>query len=140
MTMDATSQAFQLSGYKRAIDAFDFDPVTGTIANRRTVVTIPKRDGAPDGLTLDAEGHIWVALWGGGAVHRYTPDGTRVAEIRLPTKYVTSCAFGGPDLRDVYITTQGLDVPAADRAAQHAGGLFVARPGPRGRPPNRFTG
>ena len=123
-----------------AIDAFDFNPAAGTIVNRRTVVTIPKRDGAPDGLTLDAEGHIWVALWGGGAVHRYAPDGTRIAEIRLPAKYVTSCAFGGPDLRDLYITTQGLDVPAVDRAAQHAGGLFVARPGPRGRPANRFTG
>jgi sugar lactone lactonase YvrE len=131
---------FYIDSPTYSVDAFDFDPAAGTILNRRPFATVPKSDGAPDGLTIDAEGHVWVAFWGGGAVRRYAPDGTCVAEIRLPPKYVTSCTFGGADRRDLYITTQGLDVPAADRAVQQAGALFVARPGPRGRPANRFKG
>ena len=124
-----------------SIDVFDFDLPTGAIANRRSLVRIPPDEGAPDGMTLDAEGCLWVALWGGGAVHRYAPDGSRDAVIRLPTAYPTSCAFGGPDLRDLYITTAAIALSERERAEQpSAGGVFVARPGVAGRAPHRFKG
>jgi sugar lactone lactonase YvrE len=125
----------------RAIDAFDFDAASGAIGNRRTFVRIPPEDGVPDGLTLDADDGVWVALWGGGAVQRYAPDGTRDRVIPVPTTFPTSCAFGGDDLRDLYITTATIKLSPAQRAAQPAaGGLFRARPGPKGRPANRFRG
>jgi len=125
----------------RAIDAFDFDAATGAIARRRTVVRIAGDDGFPDGMTLDAEGHLWVALWGGGAVHRYAPDGTLEAIVSVPTRYVTSCAFGGSDLRTLYITSASVKLSAGERAADpSAGGVFIARPGVAGRLPHRFKG
>jgi sugar lactone lactonase YvrE len=125
----------------RSIDVFDFDLTGGNIRNRRPFVSIPRDDGVPDGMTLDAEGFVWVALWGGGAVHRYAPDGRRDMVVRVPTRYPTSCTFGGSDLGDLYITTAHLKLTPTERAEQpHAGGLFVVRPGPIGRPPNRFGG
>ena len=125
----------------QSVDAFDFDVAGGTIANRRTLVRIPPDDGMPDGLALDADGYMWVSLWGGGAVHRYAPDGTRDAVVRVPTGYPTSCAFGGSDLGDLYITTASVKLSPQERADQpQAGGLFRARPGPKGRAPHRFRG
>lgn len=124
-----------------SVDVFDFDGSDGSIRNRRTVVRIDESDGVPDGMTLDDEGHLWVALWGGGAVHRYSPDGRLDAIVRVPAPHVTCCAFGGADLRDLFITTATIKLSEAERAAQpQAGGLFRARPGVKGRPPNRFKG
>lgn len=125
----------------QSIDLFDFDATNGMVENRRTFVRIPSSEGAPDGLTLDAEGHVWVALWGGGAVHRYAPDGTRDAVIPLPARYPTSCAFGGSDFSDLFITTASIKLSRRERIEQpDAGGLFRARPGPKGRAPHRFRG
>ena len=125
----------------RAVDLFDFDVPTGAVANRRTLVRVPREQGVPDGLTLDAEGCVWVALWGGGAVHRYAPDGSLDAIVRVPTTYPTSCTFGGPDLRDLYITTARIKLSERERAEQPlAGGLFRCRPGVQGRVANRFKG
>jgi sugar lactone lactonase YvrE len=125
----------------QSIDAFDFDVTSGAIANRRTHVRVPDDQGTPDGMTLDAEGYLWVALWGGGAVHRYAPDGSRDAVVRVPTRYPTSCTFGGPDLRDLYITTAAIRLSEREREEQpSAGGVFVVRPGVGGRPPHRFKG
>ncbi len=123
------------------IDRFDFDADAGAIANRRPFVHIPADLGAPDGLTLDADGYVWVALWGGGALHRYAPDGSLDTIVRMPTTYPTSCTFGGADLGDLYITTAAIRLSAADRAQQPgAGGLFRLRPGVSGRPPRRYQG
>ena len=95
----------------RRVDVFDHED--GRISGRRTLVEIEDGAGFPDGLTVDADGCVWVALWDGGAVRRYTPDGTLDHVITLPTPRVTACAFGGPDLTDLYITTArvGLDAP-----------------------------
>lgn len=124
-----------------SVDLFDFDLASGSIHNRRPLVRVPRDQGAPDGMTLDAEGCLWVALWGGGAVHRYAPDGTLDRIVRLPSAYPTSCAFGGADLADFYITTAAVKLSARERAEQPgAGGLFCCRPGPRGRAPHRFKG
>jgi len=128
-------------GPTRSVDVFDFNLATGAITHRRSHVRIPAAHGMPYGLTLDADGYLWVSLWGGGAVHRYAPNGTLDALIRVPTAYPTSCTFGGPDLRDLYITTVANKLSERERADQPlAGGLFRARPGPSGRPPHRFKG
>ncbi|MFD3618882.1 SMP-30/gluconolactonase/LRE family protein [Streptomyces sp. NPDC058676] len=95
----------------RRVDVFDF--ADGRPLNRRPLVEIEEGAGFPDGLTVDADGCVWVALWDGGAVRRYTPGGELERVIDLPTPRVTACAFGGADLTDLYITTArvGLSAP-----------------------------
>lgn len=123
------------------IDVFDFDLDAGEIANRRTFVAIPERAGKPDGLVVDADGCVWLALWGGGALHRYTPDGGLERAIALPVTHPTKCAFGGPDLSDLYITSARSPVPIASRGTQpQAGHLLHCRPGVAGRPATPFAG
>lgn len=95
----------------RRIDVFDFD---GELPHRRReFVTIEEGAGYPDGMTVDAAGGVWVALWDGAAVRRYTPDGALDRTVRLPVSRPTACAFGGRELRDLYISTAraGLDAP-----------------------------
>ena len=123
------------------VDVFDYDLERGEIANRRTLFQLPADGGLPDGMTVDAEGLLWIAFWEAGAVRRYAPDGQLAAVIELPVSLVTSCAFGGPDLRDLYITSaSGWLSP--EQAVEHpaAGGLFRARPGVSGLPQHRFAG
>ncbi len=123
------------------VDCFDVDAATGEIGGRRPFVTVPPGSGAPDGLTIDADGGVWLALWGGGALHRYSPTGALETTVRLPVTHPTSCAFGGPDLRDLYVTTASIALDPAARTLQpHAGGLFRCRPGVAGRPAHRFGG
>jgi sugar lactone lactonase YvrE len=107
------------------VEAFDFDGATGDLSQRRTLVRIQQPGAVPDGLTVDQEGGIWVALWGGGAVQRYGPDGALLAMLRLPVDQPTSCAFGGPELATLFVTSAraGLDEAALDRQP-HAGHLF----------------
>jgi sugar lactone lactonase YvrE len=119
------------------VDTFDFDPRDGAFHDRRIVVEIEPALGGPDGMAIDAEGGLWVALWDGAAVHRYTMDGQLDAVLDLPTPRVTACTFGGPDLADLYITTSRLGLDDSDPAA---GALFVARPGVRGELPLAYAG
>lgn len=115
----------------QAVEQLSFDE-RGHVSGRRTVVEVPKALGSPDGLTVDAEGGIWVALWDGGAVHRYTPDGELDVRVRLPVPRVTSCAFGGPGLAELYITTSREGVSGDSGAA---GSVFRCTPGPSGLAP-----
>lgn len=125
----------------RRVDAFAYEPATGAIAGRTALAEIDPDDGMPDGMTLDAQGFLWVAVWGGWAVRRYSPNGTLDAVLHLPASQVTSCAFGGPDLGDLYVTTASADLSARERAAQPlAGALFRCRPGVFGRTANLFRG
>jgi len=123
---------------RHSVDAFDFDLQTGLISNRRVVHEVP--DASPDGMAIDAEGYLWVAVWGGSRVERFDPDDGRLLEVvRVPTSHVSSVAFGGPDLDDLYITTAREDLTEEELAAEpDAGDLFVARPGAKGLPANRF--
>ncbi len=124
------------------VAAFDYDEEQGTIAGRRVVVQFPDGIGRPDGMTLDREGMLWVAHWSGGRVSRWDPAGGRMlAEVKLPATNVTSCAFGGPDLDRLYITTarHRLDEETLAREP-HAGGLFAIEPGVAGRPSYEFAG
>jgi sugar lactone lactonase YvrE len=101
-------------------------------------VTVPEEDGLPDGLTVDGEGGVWVALYGGSAVRRYSPEGSLDAVLELPVTQVTACTFGGPGLDELYITSSRENVP--DGEQPQAGSVFVARPGVRGLPVVPFSG
>lgn len=97
-------------------------------------------DGLPDGLTVDAEGCLWVGLWGGWGVERLDQHGRMLKRIHLPCENVTSCAFGGPDLDQLFVTTACEGLSDAERAAQPAaGGLFRSSPGVQGLPARRFA-
>lgn len=123
------------------VDVLDFDAETGTIADRRRLVSVDEDDGAPDGMTIDTEGCLWVAMWGGGCVRRYTPAGELDRVLEVPVTNATACTFGGEDLGDLYITSASDDLDATQRAAQpHAGGVFVTRPGATGIHPVMFGG
>ena len=122
----------------RGIDAFDYDSDTGTITRRRRLATIETSAGYPDGLIVDADGCVWVALWEGWAVRRYAPDGTLLATVEIPAARVTKPAFGGDALNDLYVTTASPDEP--DDAQPNAGGIFRARPGVRGLAPGSYSG
>ena len=123
------------------IDQFDFDLASGSIKNRRPFVEFPQEIGYPDGLVVDADGFVWVALWEGGSLHRYAPDGRLDLIVPVPASQTTKCAFGGKDLQDLYITSAWVGLDAAARAEQpHAGRRFRVRPGVRGKPINRYPG
>ncbi|CDK38875.1 SMP-30/gluconolactonase/LRE family protein [Halorubrum sp. AJ67] len=109
----------------RRIDAFDYDYVTGEIANRREFVETPPGDGVPDGLTVDAEDHLWSARWDGGRAVRYDPSGRAVAAIGLPARKVASVTFAGPSCDALYLTT-ALAGGDREREGDGAGALFRA--------------
>jgi sugar lactone lactonase YvrE len=125
---------------ERRVDKFDFECERGTIARRRPLVEVKADQGIPDGLCVDNQGGIWVALWGGGAVHRYTPEGILDGRVSVPAPFVTSCAFGGPDLSDLFITTARAMSNTQIEERRDGGGLFVYRAGVRGSAPNQFAG
>jgi sugar lactone lactonase YvrE len=138
-SLDGRLMYFVDTGVNR-VDVFDFDEVRGEISGRRPFTYVPTLAGKPDGLVVDAEGYVWLGLWNGGALHRYTPDGRLDRVVKLPVSLVTKCAFGGPTLEDLYITTAWIGLKPEQRPAQPAaGGLYRIRPGVRGRPVPRFA-
>lgn len=118
------------------IDVFDYDVGSGRAVARRPFATVADGAGSPDGLCVDAAGGVWVALWGGGAVRRYAPDGSLDRVVPVGTPRVTSCAFAGPELDRLVITTAGAggDDPAAGRTYLHRPGDLV------GTPVHRYAG
>ncbi len=125
---------------KRSIRAWDFDAATGSPGNARPYVSAGAGEGAPDGLTVDSEGYVWSARWGGWKVVRHDPQGRAVTEIRLPVSCVSSVMFGGPNLDELYITTARTDMAAHGGEQEHAGSLFRARPGVSGLPEAAWGG
>jgi len=125
----------------RRIDVFDLDGQSGGITNRRPFATIPAEAGIPDGLTVDADGFVWLALWGGAALRRYAPDGTLERTVPLPVSHPTSCAFGGAALDELYVTSARRPLSVEERKREpEAGSLLRLRPGVKGRPANLFGG
>ena len=124
----------------RRIDAFDYDVATGRIARRRTFVDVDG-EGRPDGLCVDVDGAVWLALWPGWSVRRYLADGTLDAIVPLPVAEVSSCVFGGEALDQMFITSAWSTLTAEQRASQpHAGSLFRTTVGIAGIPRASFTG
>ena len=111
---------------------FDYDQATGEITNRRVFVQTERGQGVPDGMTVDAEGFVWSARWNGSCLLRYDPQGKEERRVHFPAKKVSSVAFGGPDYTDMYVTTAGGNVKAAN--GEHAGALFRLDPGIKGVP------
>lgn len=127
---------------RRTIYVYDFDLRSGSIANRRAFITLDAGDGRPDGLTVDEEGCLWVAIWDAWRVTRYAPDGREMQRIRMPVPRPTSCCFGGPNLQTLYVTSASvrLSEKALD-AAPLSGGLFaIDVQGVRGLPETTFAG
>lgn len=132
------SLAYYVDTPTARIDVFDVGADGWTLSGRRPFVAIEPGAGFPDGLTVDADGGVWVALFGGGAVRGYRPDGRLETVVEVATADVTACAFGGPALRDLFITTTQERVRPPE--APLAGALFHAVPGPAGLPPRSFAG
>ena len=120
---------------------FDYDIETGSAWNQRLWLETDDSLGRPDGAAMDTDGCYWSARFAGSRVIRFTPEGRIDREIQLPVRQVTMCAFGGPDLRTLFITTarEGLDDPALAEQPL-AGGLFAVDPGCQGLPEPRFNG
>src|SRR5579863_3528571 len=112
---DATRMYF-VDSVPRTLDAFDFDLPSGAVSSRRRLIEVPAALGSPDGLAVDAEGAIWLAVWGSGAVHRHAPDGELIEVFAMPHRDVASCCFGGADLSDLYVTTAWRELSDVERA------------------------
>ena len=125
-TRDATRMYYIDSPVQR-VDLFDFELASGRVDDRRPFVSIDESDGIPDGLTVDDEGGVWVALYGGSCVHRYDESGHLDAVLEVPAKNVTSCCFGGGDGRLLFVTTAAPD-----------GNVYVTQPGVSGPPAHVF--
>jgi sugar lactone lactonase YvrE len=123
------------------VDVFDLDPATGVISERRRFLDFAEAGVWPDGMTVDDEGMLWLALGRAGAVHRYRADGTLDGVIEVPTSNPTSVAFGGADGGDLYITTSWFDLDESGRAEQPlAGAIHRCRPGVTGSASPRYAG
>lgn len=138
----------------RRVDAFDYDPATGDLSGRRTVIRFPEEGtpnpeggrseviwGRPDGMTVDAEGMLWIAHWLGGRVTRWNPNSGGLLEtVWLPVSRVTSATFGGEDLETLFITTASKDMTPEEKEREpEAGNLFAVRPGAGGLPADEFS-
>jgi sugar lactone lactonase YvrE len=109
--------------------AYDYDKSTGEISNKRIVISIPMEDGSPDGMTMDNQGMLWVAHWDGWQITRWDPNtGEKLFHFQMPVARVTSCAFGGENLEDLYITSARIGLTEAQLTEQPlAGSLFVIK-------------
>jgi len=140
---DNTILYFTDSG-ARVIYAYDYDPRSGDIKNRRVAIKIPDDEGIPDGLTIDADGYIWSAQWYGSSVLRYDPDGKLERRLDTPAKQTSSIIFGGEDLTDIFITSAAMSEPMPlmprgyDPDSGYFGGqLYHVNLGIKGKPEHR---
>jgi sugar lactone lactonase YvrE len=125
----------------QTIFAYDFDAANGTLQRRRVFVHTAPEPGVPDGLTVDSEGYIWSARWGGSKVSRYAPDGSLDREIALPVEYPTSCMFGGANLATLFITSARKPLRPEHQAVNPlAGAVFQIELSVPGLPEHRFAG
>ncbi|MBN1219400.1 MAG: SMP-30/gluconolactonase/LRE family protein [Anaerolineae bacterium] len=125
----------------KIIYAYDFDPATGAIENRRPFIHTPDEPGVPDGLTVDRAGFIWSVRWGGWKITRYDPDGRAEREIKMPVQQPTSCTFGGPNLDQLYVTSARAGLSEAELTGQPlAGDVFRLNVEVKGLPESKFLG
>ena len=118
-----------------------FDLEDGKAVNRRSLIEVADGQGFPDGMTVDSEGCLWIAFWDGGCVRRYSPRGEWLETVEMPVSRPTSCAFGGVDFDQLFITSASRDLDSEALAMQpKAGGLFMIVPGVRGLPERPFAG
>ena len=131
-------RAFYVDSPTRRVDVFDIDPGTSLWVNRRQHICV-EAAGFPDGMAIDEEDGLWIALWGSGAVHHYNSSGRLVEQVQVAgVSQVSSCAFGGPASDVLYITTSRLGL--ADDSEPDAGAVFAVQAGTRGAPQSEFAG
>ncbi|MGM1018286.1 MAG: SMP-30/gluconolactonase/LRE family protein [Actinomycetota bacterium] len=130
------SYAYYADSPTRRVDVFDV--VDRELTDRRPLVHIPESQGSPDGLTVAADGSVWVALWGGSGVQAYDPSGQLVARIDVPVTQTSACTFGGDDLGTLFVTTSAQGM--GDDHGTEAGSVFAVRPGVTGLPVLPFAG
>lgn len=131
------SVAYYIDTMTYEVSMFDYDSEQG-LTGRRTFAETPPEGGGPDGLVVDRDGGVWVAFFGGGAVHRYAPEGVLDEVIEVDARQVTACTFGGPELDRLYITTSRENLEPDDDPL--AGSLFTVVPGVVGLPVRQFAG
>ncbi|XP_054880342.1 LOW QUALITY PROTEIN: regucalcin-like [Poeciliopsis prolifica] len=134
---------FYIDSLAMSVDAFDYDSASGRLGNRRVVYRLAEGEGVPDGMTLDANGRLWVACYDGGRVLNIDPaTGKRLQTVSLPATKTTSCCFGGPDYSDLYVTSASLGLDQSELQKQPAAGntFRVTGLGVKGRPSNAFSG
>jgi sugar lactone lactonase YvrE len=135
------TKLYYIDSATQGVDVFDYDVSSGTLSHGRRLVTIDRESGVPDGMTVDADGNLWVACFGGGCVRCFSPSGALVGEIGLPVSQVTSCAFGGPGYSELYVTSASYRMTPEEREREPlAGATFVCRPGVVGVPASMFAG
>jgi sugar lactone lactonase YvrE len=124
------------------IDAFDYDNASGNINNRRLAIKVPDGNGLPDGMTIDSEDKLWVALWGGYGVARFdATTGKMIEKVYVPAPHTTSCAFGGDDLKTLFITTAWHELSLVERQKfPFSGGLFYVDTNVKGVDTNFYKG
>lgn len=124
----------------RTVQAFDYDDVTGDVRNRRIAFPIPEGGGFPDGMSIDAQDRLWIAMWGAGSINCYDPQsGTLLQQVKVPAPHTASCAFGGKELSTLYITTARVELSEEELAQNPlSGDLFVADVDVRGVPANFY--
>jgi len=120
---------------------YDFDKATGNLSHRQIFVKVPDELGVPDGLTVDAEGFVWSAVWNGWRVIRYAPDGSIEREVKMPVQCPSSVAFGGEKLDELYITSARSDLtPEQCQAQPMSGDIFRLKTGIKGIPEPFYEG
>jgi L-arabinonolactonase len=124
----------------RSVEAFDLEPATGELSNRRLLLTLAPGDGHIDGATVDAEGGYWLAVVATGTVRRYRPDGSLDRTIALPCSNPTKPAFGGADMETLYVTSTKLVIKTDAPGADSNGGLFAVQSGCSGIEDSLFIG
>jgi sugar lactone lactonase YvrE len=129
------SRMYYIDSPTKQVDVFDYDQATGAARERRLFADLSDAAGVPDGLTVDLDGYVWVAMWDGGALRRFAPSGELDAVVPVPVARPTSVAFGGSEMAELFVTTASRGLTPAQREAQPlAGRLLRLVPGPLGLP------
>ena len=132
---------YYVDSLRYVIYAFNYDLATGAISNQRPFVQMDADFGIPDGLTVDSEGYVWCAIYGGWKIMRYDPSGNIAAEIRMPVSQPSSCTFGGKELDELYITSISEGLSEEDKSKEPmAGDLFMVKTDVKGLPEPEFAG
>ncbi|WP_150275997.1 SMP-30/gluconolactonase/LRE family protein [Paenibacillus tepidiphilus] len=139
---ESRGRMYYIDSLTRGVDALNYEPGSGEVSGRQQIVQFGEDEGIPDGMTIDSEGMLWVAHYGGACVSRWNPlTGERLGKIGVPAKNVTSCTFGGEQLDELYITSARGSMSVEElKDWPDTGGLFRVRPGVQGVPANRYTG
>ncbi len=133
---------YHIDTLEKTVVSYDFDLMTGDIKNPTIIIQFPEGEGMPDGMTIDAEGMLWIAHWGGAKVSRWNPStGILISTIEVPARNVTSCTFGGQHLDELYITTARTDLDDSQlKKFPDSGGVFRVKTAVKGTPTYRFKG